>query len=75
MELETINRLYLELLQFATAKTARELALEELLCSAHAIAKRNGADTAWDRFAASIAEAGIGSSTPRVYKVMPSDAP
>ena len=29
MELETINRLYLELSQFATAKTAREIALEK----------------------------------------------
>jgi hypothetical protein len=29
MDLETINKLYLELSQFATAKTAKELALEE----------------------------------------------
>ena len=29
MELETINRLYLELSQFATAKTAKEIALEK----------------------------------------------
>ena len=29
MELETINRLYLELSQVATAKTAKEIALEE----------------------------------------------
>lgn len=28
MQLETINRLYLELSQFATAKTGREIALE-----------------------------------------------
>lgn len=28
MELETINRLYLELSQIATAKTAKEIALE-----------------------------------------------
>jgi len=31
MELETINKLFLELSQFATAKTARELALEKEL--------------------------------------------
>ena len=29
MELETVNKLYLELSQFATAKTAREIKLEE----------------------------------------------
>jgi len=31
MELETINKLYLELSQVATAKTGRELELEDLL--------------------------------------------
>ena len=31
IELETINKLFLELSQFATAKTARELALEKEL--------------------------------------------
>lgn len=30
-DLETVNRLYLELSQFATAKTARELALADAL--------------------------------------------
>ena len=73
MELETVNKLYLELSQVATAKTARELELEDLLCSAHAIAARKGKDTAWDRFAESIKEQGIGSVTARVYKVLPSD--
>lgn len=73
MELETVNKLYLELSQVATAKTARELELEELLRSAHAIAERKGVDTAWERFAASIREQGIGSVTARVYKVAPSD--
>lgn len=29
MQLETVNKLYLELSQFATAKTARELELEK----------------------------------------------
>ena len=34
MELETVNKLYLELSQIATAKTGRELELEDLLISA-----------------------------------------
>ena len=34
MELDTINKLYLELSQVATAKTARELTLEQLLRNA-----------------------------------------
>lgn len=63
MELETVNKLYLELSQIATAKTARELELEDLLRSAHAIAERKGADTAWERLAASCKEQGIGSVT------------
>jgi hypothetical protein len=55
MELETINKLYLELSQIATAKTKRELDLfkevEEsngLLRSAFQIAERNGFKTNWD---------------------------
>jgi len=31
MELETVNKLYLELSQIATAKTAKELALEDAI--------------------------------------------
>jgi hypothetical protein len=73
MELETVNRLYLELSQFATAKTKRELELEELLRSAACIAARKGESTAWDRFAASLAEAGISPITARTYRVLPSD--
>jgi hypothetical protein len=73
LELETVNKLYLELSQFVTAKTARELELEELLRSAHAIAKRCGADTAWERFAESIQQAGISDVTARTYRVLPSD--
>lgn len=74
MELETVNRLYLELSQVATAKTARELELEDLLVSARAIAQREGADTAWKRFDNRLAASGIGSVTPRVFKVLPSDS-
>jgi hypothetical protein len=51
----------------------REIEMEELLCSAHAIALREGKDTAWKRFAASIAKLGIGSVTARVYRILPSD--
>lgn len=75
MELETINKLFLELSQFATAKTNRELQLEDLLISARAIAQRNGENTHWIRFSEAIANAGIGSVTPRVFKVLPSDLP
>lgn len=39
MELETINRLYLELSQFATAKTAREIALEKQIAELQATAQ------------------------------------
>lgn len=73
MELETVNRLYLELSQFSTAKTARELELEDLLISARAIAEREGAETAWARFSKRLADAGIGSVTPKTFKILPSD--
>lgn len=55
MELETVNKLYLELSQVATAKTKRELELEDLLRSAHAIAVRKGESTAWERFSLPVA--------------------
>lgn len=74
MELETVNRLYLELSQIATAKTARELELEDLLSSARAIAKREGAETAWARFDERLAGAGISAITAKVFKVLPSDS-
>jgi hypothetical protein len=51
----------------STAKTARELELEELLRCAHAIAVRKGVNTAWYRFAESIQKLGIGSVTARHY--------
>lgn len=73
MELEIINKLYLELSQFATAKTARELELEDLLRSAHCIALRNGDGTAWKRFAESIAKVGVGSVTARTYRLLEGD--
>ncbi len=53
--------------------TKRELELEELLRSAHAIASRKGVGTAWERFAESIAKAGIGNITARTYRTLESD--
>ena len=44
-------------------------AMEELLRSAHAIAARAGADTAWETFAASIQAMGIGAVTARTYRL------
>lgn len=73
MERETINKLYLELSQVATAKTARELELEDLLVSARAIAERQGADTAWERFSARLQRAGIGGVTARTFRRLPGD--
>lgn len=73
MQLETVNKLFLELSQFATAKTARELELEDLLSSARCIAQRNGEDTAWKRFDERIAKCGISAVTAKVFKILPSD--
>ena len=73
MELETVNRLYLELSQFATAKTARELELEDLLVSARAIAEREGKDTAWSRFSQRLANEGIGKITAKSFRVLEGD--
>lgn len=73
MELETINKLYLELSQVATAKTKRELELEELLRSACCIAERNGEGTHWGRFADSIRQKGLNGVTARTYRVLESD--
>ena len=72
------NKFYLELSQLATAKTAREIALEEriaeleaLLTSARAIAQRKGEGTAWNRFDKSIQKLGnIGSITARTYRLL-----
>lgn len=47
--------------------------LIDLLISARAIAQRKGVDTAWERFDARLAQAGIGSVTAKVFKVLPSD--
>lgn len=56
-------------------KTDRESVLEELLRSACAIAERQGAGTAWDRFAASVHAVGLNGITARTYRVLPSDEP
>ncbi len=73
MELEIINKLYLELSQIATAKTKRELELEELLRSACAIAERHGEGTHWGRFIDSVNQAGLNGVTARTYRVLESD--
>jgi len=73
MELETINKLYLELSQFATAKTKRELELEDVLTSARAIAERQGENTNWEIFSKRIAGLGIGYITAKVFKMPPLD--
>lgn len=74
MNLETVNKLYLELSQFATAKTKRELELEDLLASAREIARRQGKDTAWERFDNRLASAGISAVTAKTFRVLPSDS-
>lgn len=71
MDQESINRLYLELSRFSTAKTARQLELEDLLVSARAIAERKGEGTAWVRFSERLRMAGIGCVTPRTFRVLP----
>lgn len=87
LERETMNKLFLELSQFATAKTKRELELEHLLSkalrrqeqvedllrSAHNIALREGKNTAWQCFANSVRDLGIGSVTARVYVLNPDE--
>jgi hypothetical protein len=68
MDLEIVNRLYLELSQIATVKTKREIELEDVLISARCIAERHGEDTAWETFNRRIADLGIGSVTAKVFK-------
>jgi hypothetical protein len=60
-----------ELATIAEGDRVKEL--EDLLTSAHAIVKRQGEGTAWGRFSERLSKAGIGSITPRVFKVLPSD--
>ena len=49
MELETVNKLYLELSQFATAKTKNDLELEKITERAQRLANRarHGAEDAY----------------------------
>ena len=49
--------------------------LSDLLTSARAIAERFGNNTHWERFSARLGAAGIGSITPRTFRVLPSDSP
>lgn len=52
----------------------REIGLEELVRSACAIAERQGAGTAWNRFIASAKSFGLNGVTARTYRILPSDA-
>lgn len=47
--------------------------LRELLRSAYVIADRKGAETAWDRFKASIANTGLNGTTARTYRILPDE--
>lgn len=73
MDRPILNQLYLELSQVTTAKTARELELQDLLSSARCIAQRRGVDTAWERFDARLESAGITGITAKTFRVLPSD--
>lgn len=50
-----------------------EAELRDLLTSARAIAERKGESTHWDRFSARLGAAGIGTITPRTFRMLPSD--
>ncbi len=58
-----------EVVQRVDSQAKRIEELEDVLRSAHCIAERRGVETAWDLFAGRIAGLGIGSVTPRVFKV------
>jgi hypothetical protein len=49
--------------------------LSDLLTSAGAIAERKGDCTHWERFSKRLRAIGIGSITPRTFRVLPSDTP
>lgn len=72
-DLQVMNQLYLELSQFTTAKTAREVFLErvvkeanECLRSAYHIASRKGEVVAWERFIGQI-EKCLNAQQPILY--------
>lgn len=54
-------------------QNARISELTDLLTSAHAIAKRNGDGTNFKRFSDRLTAAGIGSVTPKTFRMLPSD--
>lgn len=47
--------------------------LEDVLSSAMAIAERDGVGTHWKRFADRIRQLGVGSVTPKTFRILPSD--
>lgn len=56
MELETINKLYLELGQIATAKNNYTLQLEQLIRCFSLVVDRKGKNTDWDTISDRIIE-------------------
>jgi len=49
--------------------------LVDLIRSARAIAQRKGDGTAWGRFDAALAKTGIGSVTPKTFRILSDDDP
>ena len=49
--------------------------LVDLIRSARAIAQRKGEGTAWGRFDAALAKTGIGSVTPKTFRILGDDDP
>ena len=47
--------------------------LEDILTSAHAIARRRGDDVNWDRFASRISAVGIGCVTAKTFRMLNGD--
>lgn len=59
MELETINKLYLELGQIATAKDAYTMQMENLIRSFSGITDRKGKNTNWKSVSKAISDLGL----------------
>jgi len=66
---KAIHLAFREVVRRVETQAKRIEELEDVLRSAHCIAERRGYETAWEVFASRIAGLGIGSVTPRVFKV------
>ena len=69
----TVNALFCSLAKIATAKTDREILLEDMLRTARTIAARNGKDTGWRRFDRWLAMAGITGDSVQSFHLMPDE--